>query len=274
MTETPPLPMNGLLVNGGFEVLDGDKLAGWETYGGVAARVDGPVWSGDHAASFASATDSTKWLYETVPVSPGQWYAFTAHVYNDDPGVERALLRISWYASADGSGNATASTDSTESLEAPSGSYVQLATEAIQAPPDAQSAKARIVLRPRSDGQAAIYVDDAWFIQVAEPASSPQGPAASGIEPSLAGAPAARSSTSAPRNASSQAANGVSLSAVVPQPSPVIRRSSVRTLGVSQPPSAGNDDWWRWAIPFGAAGLIAGVGWGAWWRERRAARHD
>ena len=66
-----------------------------------------------------SATSSTKWVYQTVTVEPESWYVLSAYVYHDDPLVESALLRVSWYASTDGSGAAERLTTS-EHIQSPS----------------------------------------------------------------------------------------------------------------------------------------------------------
>jgi len=71
------------------------------------------------------------------------WYEFAAYVYHDDPWVEAAFLRISWYASADGSGSAVVTVDSTALLDHPAAGYRHLTTGPVQAPAGVQSANAR-----------------------------------------------------------------------------------------------------------------------------------
>ena len=94
-----PMASSGLLVNGGFEAADEDRPIGWRSQGGLLAQVSQPVHSGAFAAAFLSSTASTKWAFQTVPVSPSAWYQLDAFVYQDDLGVAAAFLRISWYAS-------------------------------------------------------------------------------------------------------------------------------------------------------------------------------
>lgn len=172
-TATPTATAIGVgyaLVNGGFEDLADDAApAGWQKYGGSLTSVTMPVRSGSAAARLESTTSSTKWLYQTVLVEPGEWYGFGAWVYAGDADVAAAFLRVSWYEAADGSGQAIASNDSTSRLEWPSSEYRYLATGPIVAPDSAHSARLRVMLAPRSDVQAMIYVDDATFRRAEPP---------------------------------------------------------------------------------------------------------
>jgi hypothetical protein len=202
---------SGALINPGFEdVADGVPVA-WDKYGGSLSSATSPVRTGGRAARFESTSDSTKWLFQSVTVTGGDAYAFDAWVLHNDPGVASAFLRVSWYESADGSGTALGTADSTVRLDVPSSEWRWLTTGVIPAPPEARSAKARVVLGPVGAGRAAIYVDDAAF-GPADPslvASEPE-PAAgtSRSEPSSSSArTGARSSvagtTAAPAEASS-----------------------------------------------------------------------
>jgi len=161
------------LRNGGFEDLDaaGTPFA-WEKYGGVLSS-DARSHGGSRAARLDSVTGSTKWLHQAVIVRPGAWYAFEAWVLHPDPGVASAFLRVSWYASADASGAAIDAADSTARLVTLSAAYRYLTTDAIAAPPDARSARARILLAPASDGAASIVVDDAAFYAASAPLIEP-----------------------------------------------------------------------------------------------------
>lgn len=269
-----PTPSNGLLLNGGFEAMDADKLIGWETYGGEATRVDAPVLAGSYAGAFTSSTESTKWLYQPLTISAESWYTFSAHVYANDREVETALLRISWYASGDASGSAVASTDSTESLSEPVDSYRQLSTGSAQAPVDARSAKARVVVRPRGAAQATVFVDDAWFVTSdPAPADANDEPAAAGSSDPDGPTSKARSTSKAASRPSSQVAGVEQQPELAPQPSPVISRRSLQSLAGAHASddASSNDDWWHLAVPIGIAAAIGGAGWGAWWRDRRRA---
>jgi hypothetical protein len=152
------------LQNAGFEEVDGDGgPAAWQKFGGNLDVAAAPVRSGQHAARFTSESDSTKWVYETVLVDPRATYAFGAWVLDDDAGVAAASLRLSWYASDDGSGSALDSASSTEELTAPSPDYRWLTTGSVAAPQDAHSARVRVLLAPRSTAPATIHIDDASF---------------------------------------------------------------------------------------------------------------
>jgi len=163
---TPPPAVDVIaatLRNAGFEQLDAAGLPfAWGKYGGTLSA-GSPAHSGGHAARLDSATSSTKWLHQAVTVHGGNWYAFDAWLLHNDAGVGSAFLRISWYTSGDASGQAIDTVDSTERLDSTSPAYRQLTTGSVQAPPEARSARVRIMLAPVSEASAAILIDDAWF---------------------------------------------------------------------------------------------------------------
>ncbi|MDE3095752.1 MAG: lamin tail domain-containing protein [Chloroflexota bacterium] len=171
----------GALRNGGFELTDGAGApAGWAHYGGALSAATAPVHSGSYAARFESTSDATKWLYQRVAVDPGAAYAFDAWVLADDPNVTSASLRVSWYASRDGTGTALSSDDSGGRLDAQAPVYRRLTTGPVAAPAAAHSARVRVMLAPASAARAVIYVDDASFeaIPPGEPtAADPSAPA-------------------------------------------------------------------------------------------------
>lgn len=157
-------PIGPELRNGGFEATEDDgSPARWKKYGGTLSSVTSPVHAGTRAARLQSGTESTKWLYQTVAVAGGDWYAFGAWVLDDDATVRSASLRVSWYASGDGSGSALSTADSSTSLTPPSAEYRFLSTGGIAAPSDARSARLRILLAPVSAAEGSILVDDATF---------------------------------------------------------------------------------------------------------------
>jgi len=156
--------VDGALHNGGFEQVDADGApVGWQKFGGTLESVAEPVHGGARAARLTSASDSTKWAYQTVLVDPGASYAFGAWLRDDDPGVQAAFLRISWYASDDGSGSAIGATDSLAAPHIEASDYHELTTGAVAAPPDAHSARLRVMLSPISAAYTAIFIDDASF---------------------------------------------------------------------------------------------------------------
>ncbi|MCH8995000.1 MAG: hypothetical protein IH959_08570 [Chloroflexi bacterium] len=246
----------GLLVNGGFEAAEEDRPIGWQSHGGLLAQVSRPVRSGAFAAAFFSSTTSTKWAFQTVSVSPAAWYQLDAFVYQDDPEVAAAFLRISWYASADGSGPAVA-VDSSSLLDTPESRYRQLTTGPVQAPPGVHSAKARFLLRPRSEATAIIYIDDISFR-----ATEPPPLAAPASDDPQAGSrtvvAAGRSSTTRPVSETLAVSRAGSAPGFAAQPTPVIRRHADPLQEESPTPTSSRGlPWWPFALAGGV--LVVGV---------------
>jgi hypothetical protein len=161
------------LRNPGFEDVDAAGLPfAWEKFGGVLAS-DGRARGGSRAARLDSSTSSTKWLHQAVTVRGGEWYAFEGWVEHDHPGVAAAYLRISWYASSDGSGSALRTDDSLDLLDTRAPGYRHLTTGDALAPADARSARVRVMMTPRSDAPASILVDDVSFGASSPPPSTP-----------------------------------------------------------------------------------------------------
>lgn len=152
------------LVNGSFE----EGLRGWSKFGGTLDAVDAPVRSGLHAGQLTSATDATKWAYQTLLVDASRYYEFDGYV-GSDAGVSRAYLRISWYASSDGSGTALSTSDSTAAISGAS-LYTYLSTGPVLPPDGAHSARPRVVITPLGAAAASIVFDDLWFGPVEPPA--------------------------------------------------------------------------------------------------------
>ena len=180
-TSTPsPTPTEGIaaeLVNGGFEEGDGDLPDGWSKYGGELGRTSGRQRSGRFAGAFSSATESTKWAYQTVTVASGAAYEFDGYVLLDDPGVSESFLRISWYTADDGSGSAIAVSNSPSRLSGAASDFRYLTTGPVLVPEGARSAKLRVMLSPTSAARATIYVDDMALRQAPpETAATPSPP--------------------------------------------------------------------------------------------------
>ena len=145
-----------MLTNGGFEVVRADGTAyGWRNVGGVDTVIDHTGVQGQRSLEISSSTSSTKWAYQTVRIAPGAWYEASAWA---KAGQAEAFLRLSWYASDDGSGRILESSDST-SL-AVGEEFRQLVTDAVQAPTEARTVKVRLMLRPSSAGQGTVTFDD------------------------------------------------------------------------------------------------------------------
>jgi len=185
-TPTPTataIPIGPALRNAGFEEVAADGApAGWAHFGGDLSAATLPAHSGGGAARFDSATASTKWLYQAVTVDPDAGYEFAAWLFDADDHVASAFLRVSWYASDDGSGVSIGSADSVTRIDAPREDYQRLTTGGVAAPATARSAKLRVMLAPASAARTAIYVDDASF----GPAPVLPTPAAETTAPPLA----------------------------------------------------------------------------------------
>ncbi len=159
-TETPSLGL--VFVNGNFS----QGLYGWQKYGGSLSSSGG-------AGVLSSDSASTKWAYETVAVAPASYYEFSASL-KPDGGVASAYLRISWYASGDGSGSALDTTDSTDKVAGPSLSYQTVTTGAVTPPGGAHSARLRVMLSPDGGSNATLYFDNVAFGEAAPPTATPQ----------------------------------------------------------------------------------------------------
>lgn len=60
------------LTNGGFEDVDSNGMPyGWRKFGGQMSLASEPRLEGSRSLALASATMSTKWVYQTVTVEPG-----------------------------------------------------------------------------------------------------------------------------------------------------------------------------------------------------------
>jgi hypothetical protein len=173
---TPVPAPSGALRNGSFEEADSEgRPSSWSKYGGELLRTSAARFEGQFAAALRSETSSTKWAYQTVTVQGGKAYILSGYSLKDDPAVAAAYLRLSWYASPDGSGQAIDSADSTEHLTDDSLEFRLLTTGAVVAPAEAASAKARLMLDPVDEAPAAVYFDAVTFEETAlpEPTLSP-----------------------------------------------------------------------------------------------------
>jgi len=219
----------GALRNGSFEEADSDGWpSSWSKYGGELLRTNAARFEGQFAAALRSETSSTKWIYQTVTVQGGKAYILSGYALKDDPAVAAAYLRLSWYASPDGSGQAIDSADSTEHLTDDSPEFRLLTTGAVVAPAEAASAKARLMLDPASEAPGSAYFDAVTFEETAlpEPTLSPTAapPLDDDGETFAPSRPAAGESTPAPASAPRN----------VPTP------ASSRTRPRSSPTAAGN----------------------------------
>lgn len=233
----------GLLVNGGFESIhDGEPVA-WSKYGGTLASAEFGAHQGTRAASLLSLTLSTKWLYQAVPVTAGDWYQGTA-MAKVSSGKAELFIRMSWYATYDGSGSLMSQVDSTIST---SHGWTLLDTGPVQAPAGAKSVRFRLMLRPLEPG-AAMF--DSAVLLAAAPASPTPTPSPTPSPTAAAQAPATTMTASpaatripaahAPQDSTS--ANTQPSGPVQPATSTSLRISEV----MSDPPEPGNDAPFEW----------------------------
>ncbi len=162
------------LVNGGFEEVREDGTPyGWRKIGGAIAVTGSPIAAGSRALEVKSETSSTKWAYQTVSIGGGRYYVASAMAWNNDPDAEAVFLRVSWYTSEDGSGEAIGNEDSIDALGPGSGNWRSLATEPMEAPVMARSARVRLMLRPAGEVEAIVYFDSVKLTEAPAPTDAP-----------------------------------------------------------------------------------------------------
>ncbi|RLT26757.1 MAG: hypothetical protein DWI48_05465 [Chloroflexi bacterium] len=163
-----PAPVFPTLVNGNFEALA--PLDGWDNVGGTLSTVSPGLDGTGRAALLTSASDSTKYAFETVIAEPGAWYAARASL-RPSGDASAAWLRIAWYASTDGSGSQLAVADSNLVTTRDITGTANIA--ASQAPSTARSARVRVMLRPASNSAAYVVADDIVFTPTSAPVAAP-----------------------------------------------------------------------------------------------------
>jgi hypothetical protein len=261
------------LTNGSFEETREDGTPyGWRKIGGEASTTDRLAADGDHSLAFTSRSGSTKWVYQTVLVQPGAYYQASAQAMSANHGS--VFLRVSWYSTEDGSGQALGSDDSTASVEGASAAFEPLTLEPTRAPEEARSARVRLMLRPGSDVPTTVHFDDVRFEEA--PAPPPQHTEAAA--PRSATSPSVRSTPDAAPPTTTQvtplpvalgeASTPMRLANVTPPPRPPIDDAQI---------GAGGDDWNDWALiiavttPLAALAAAAGYDIG---RRRRGANPE
>jgi hypothetical protein len=244
-TATPTLPpgsaSGGLLRNGDFEVVQSGRPAYWSKVGGEL-RASSDAYEGRYAGCLDSDTSSTKWLYQAVPVAGGAWYEAVA--WAAASGGD-AFLRVTWYTSADGSGTGGDQADSAPA----SGGWTRLATGPLQAPPDARSARVRLMLRPGSAAATACF-DDAWFGEVAEPPPTPTPTPRATTAPTTAASGAASTPKPSPTPRSSSRGQSPPAPPVQAQAAGPSSGSLRITEFMSDPPETGRDAPYEWVELF------------------------
>ena len=165
-----PVPVQAALRNGGFEEADSQGLPSfWRAYGGELARTNEVRFEGRFAGALTSQTNSTKWAYQPVTIQGGRAYVLSGYALKADPAVAAAYLRLSWYTSPSGSGQAIDSVDSTALLASDSPEFRFLTTDVVLAPVEATSAKVRLMLDPTSEESATVYFDAVTFEETLPP---------------------------------------------------------------------------------------------------------
>ncbi|MCH8050656.1 MAG: hypothetical protein IIC86_01390 [Chloroflexi bacterium] len=194
-----PMVVFPQLTNGGFED-DGEDGAplGWRKIGGTAKSVSSPIRSGSRALALTSETTATKWAYQTVQVVGGEFYQASAFARYTDADVRAVFIRVSWYASADGSGQALSSVDSETLLDTASPAFRDLTTRPVAAPTNARSARIRLMLRPASGAPARAYFDDVAFVETSPPLATPAPSATATLPPGATAVPDTATTTPTP----------------------------------------------------------------------------
>jgi hypothetical protein len=250
-----------VLTNGGFELAREDETPyGWHKIGGEMTLADRYRIEGDLSVSLSSASASTKWVYQAVAIQPAAHYRASAWVLTGD-GSETEI-RVSWYASEDGSGSAIA-TEQSEPLAGSSSDFRFMEMGAVQAPAEARSARVRLVLRPDSSAQITAYFDGVSLEQT-QPRSL-DAPVAGNSVPDrptrgVLGALSSPNANVDPGSAVDSGASGP------PAPRPLVRPLNVRpaTTGAREataeaPPGDGDSDWLLAAMIIGPSLGIAGI---------------
>lgn len=191
--ETTPTPTeepveadpDSRLRNGGFERLDGEsRPLYWHTHGGDVTSATSPANSGV-SARFASTGHSTRWLWQTVTVTSGRYYRATGWASVAGPG--EAFIRISWYATRRGTGEAIDTADSAPVATA--GRLRPVDTLPIRAPQGARSVRVRLMVRPASPEPVVGYFDDITWGSAERPEDTPTATASETAEPTRSPTP-------------------------------------------------------------------------------------
>jgi hypothetical protein len=160
-----------VLLNGGFEEGGGGQPLHWQPYQATLTWSGGPVRGGSHSAGLESTAAGTAWAQQTVPVQGGATYLLEGYALVEVSGPGSAHLRISWFASGDGTGKELARSDS-NILDSPTPDFAHLSTGGIVAPSEAHSARVRLVIDATSAEPLHTFWDDI-SLQLEEPPPTP-----------------------------------------------------------------------------------------------------
>jgi hypothetical protein len=166
-SSAPPAPsgFGGLLSNGDFEAAVNGAPLSWHEFGGGDLRASGPSYRGAFAARLGAAAGTT-WVHQAAGVSGGAWYVGRAWAAVESGSAE-TWVRLSWYASSDGSGPMLGQADG----PVHSGGWQLISTGPVLAPVEARSVRFRLMVR--SGGGAVVAFDDAELLATVAPPPTP-----------------------------------------------------------------------------------------------------
>lgn len=168
-TPTPSPPrisgFGGLILNGDFEAVTGDMPLHWQETGGGELSAGAPGRRGVRAARLV-AGPGTSWVHQAARISGGAWYIGRAWIAVESGGAD-VWVRLSWYASTDGSGAMLGQVDS----PAHAGGWSLVTTGPVRAPAEAASVRFRLMVR--NGGGAIVSFDDAELVATVAPSPTP-----------------------------------------------------------------------------------------------------
>lgn len=153
-----PVYADNLVKNSGFE----DGVSNWEEQGASAVSVSDEKKSGDKAILISNNQKTSYGVQQLITgIESGQNYLLEGWAKAKDLARATGVrLRIGWYESEDGSGDQMSPQD-TNQVETGEWSYLR---SELKAPDKAKSARIRLVLSTKEDGQAAeAYFDDIYL---------------------------------------------------------------------------------------------------------------
>ena len=251
-TSTPVGLQPEVLRNASFE----EGTEGWSATGGVIS-VGATLGAGyGQSLELRANGSTTAWAQQLVTVTPRGWFEAGAMLAPLE-GVASARARVAWNATADGSGAQISTVDSEVLVMAGANSLAALpafvTTGPMQAPPNAFTARVRILLQPSSAAGGRLVIDDVVFHSVAAPGATatPEAPsstptlAAPTLTPASAATPVATAAP--PTGAVAPPARGGTVQSVAPSDEDMAAQRWLRITEVmSDPIQPGRDADWEW----------------------------
>ncbi|MDO8504039.1 MAG: carbohydrate binding domain-containing protein [bacterium] len=168
-----PSSAANILQNPGFENELGSV---WGTFGTTATASAEYKRSGNLSGKVESKTTASgvKYIYQVVTVELGKYYKVSAYAIKQGEANAATSIRFAFYSTSDGSGPQISSYSSNE-LTANTTDFQFLATDAIEAPENALSARIRPSIQMPSGATMVgiAYFDDLIFEEVAPQMPSP-----------------------------------------------------------------------------------------------------